>query len=616
MMRKACGEVQESDDEAIQIITGSSDNDESEEITEQVQPVIANENSVVHSNTGDRSDGMIQQNPLMSLKQAFKVMDFTELYPTMKAASGLDGTAFQPDTEKQAVLLKSVPWFHGQISRAESERLLTSQSNGTFLIRDSNTYPGDYTLSLSTSANGASLAGAAPTPEKQNLAISANGLSTGGPENQNPATPANGLFSTGLENQSPAASANCLSSESPEKQNPSALANSRSLAGAAATPKTQNPVRERGLLHNMFSSLRTAFGLPDSLPLPFLLTNHAALCPDVPDLVPWPVPTRSVLFQTEAVETMTTVLSGSKATAIHGFIPPLMCQPRPNLQHFPLGFQITNAFYHGAPERETLGDKMQKRYMVILKRSMPWNMTRVKGVLQRNPIPSGGGYYDYCSKECRDNKQAFGFAILEASSPEYLRICSNFRMDWTKGQCPDLDYVIEVFCGQTQKRWKDYKARLASKGSPTTVEQYYHGTAIKCDIFVSMSTCNQSGCSICGISREGFNKKHLGKNYPLSKNFGEGFYFALHSSKSHNYTQGSQNHRAVLICDVLPGNKYTVTTTQPHLTAPPVGYDSVHFVPNQHTRLKYPEVVLFEEASILPRYIILYTRDGIERIAK
>eukprot|EP00731_Ephydatia_muelleri_P002170 Em0001g2170a len=577
----------------------------------------------------------------MSLKQAFKVMDFTELYPTMKAASGLDGTAFQPDTEKQAVLLKSVTWFHGQISRAESERLLTSQSNGTFLIRDSNTYPGDYTLSLSTSANGASLAGAAPTPEKQNLAISANSLSTGGPENQNLATPANGLFSTGLENQSPAASANCLSSESPEKQYPSALANSRSLASAAATPKTQNPVRERGLLHNMFSSLRTYFR-PTRQPASSLPPNQS--CCSLPgctrpryydpitkslhsyctkehalehgNLVPWPVPTRSVLFQTEAAETMTTILSGSKATAIHGFSPPLMCQPRPNLQHFPLGFQITNAFYHGAPERETLGDKKQKRYMFILKRNMPWNMTRVKGVLQRKPIPSGGGYYDYCSKECRDNKQAFGFAILEASSPEYLRICSKFRMDWTKGQCPDLDYVIEVFCGQTQKRWKDYKARLASKGSPTTVEQYYHGTAIKCDIFVSMSTCNQSGCSICGISREGFNKKHLGKNFPLSKNFGEGFYFALHSSKSHNYTQGSQNHRAVLICDVLPGNKYTVTTTQPHLTAPPVGYDSVHFVPNQHTRLKYPEVVLFEEASILPRYIILYTRDGIERIAK
>ena len=117
-------------------------------------------------------------------------------------------------------------------------------------------------------------------------------------------------------------------------------------------------------------------------------------------------------------------------------------------------------------------------------------------------------YRSVCKYVSLFSEQAFGFAILEASSPEYLRICSKFRMDWTKGQCPDLDYVIEVFCGQTQKRWKDYKARLASKGSPTTVEQYYHGTAIKCDIFVSMSTCNQSGCSICGISREGFNKKH------------------------------------------------------------------------------------------------------------
>ncbi|KAL5481915.1 hypothetical protein EMCRGX_G022190 [Ephydatia muelleri] len=63
--------------------------------------------------------------------------------------SASDESKALPDKEKQAVLLKSMPWFHGQISREEAERLLTSQSNGTFLIRDSQTYPGDYTLSIS-----------------------------------------------------------------------------------------------------------------------------------------------------------------------------------------------------------------------------------------------------------------------------------------------------------------------------------------------------------------------------------------------------------------------------------------------------------------------------------
>ncbi|KRX50601.1 Tyrosine-protein kinase CSK, partial [Trichinella murrelli] len=40
------------------------------------------------------------------------------------------------------------PWFHGSISREETNRLLTHKPDGTFLIRESTNYPGDFTLCI------------------------------------------------------------------------------------------------------------------------------------------------------------------------------------------------------------------------------------------------------------------------------------------------------------------------------------------------------------------------------------------------------------------------------------------------------------------------------------
>ncbi|KHJ48620.1 SH2 domain protein [Trichuris suis] len=44
-------------------------------------------------------------------------------------------------------------WFHGSISRDETNRRLTDQPDGTFLIRESTNYPGDYTLCISFRGN-------------------------------------------------------------------------------------------------------------------------------------------------------------------------------------------------------------------------------------------------------------------------------------------------------------------------------------------------------------------------------------------------------------------------------------------------------------------------------
>jgi len=47
----------------------------------------------------------------------------------------------------QEVKLQAMPWFHGKISRMEAERLLPHR-NGSFLIRESTNYPGDFTMSV------------------------------------------------------------------------------------------------------------------------------------------------------------------------------------------------------------------------------------------------------------------------------------------------------------------------------------------------------------------------------------------------------------------------------------------------------------------------------------
>ena len=73
--------------------------------------------------------------------------------------------------------------------------------------------------------------------------------------------------------------------------------------------------------------------------------------------------------------------------------------------------------------------------------------------------------------------------------------------------------------------------------------------------------------------------------------FGHGSYLAPHSSKCHDYTRGSHTHRAMLLCDVLPGKKHVVTTDHTHLTTPPQDYDSVYGQPDPGC-LNYPEIVI------------------------
>lgn len=64
---------------------------------------------------------------------------------------------------------------------------------------------------------------------------------------------------------------------------------------------------------------------------------------------------------------------------------------------------------------------------------------------------------------------------------------------------------------------------------------------------------------------------------------------APHSSKCSAYG----NQKAMLLCQVLPGEKFPLSDRQQQLTRPPPGYDSVYGVVG--SELNYPEIVIYDQ---------------------
>ena len=163
-----------------------------------------------------------------------------------------------------------------------------------------------------------------------------------------------------------------------------------------------------------------------------------------------------------------------------------------------------------------------------------------------------------------------------------------------------------------ERKWNAYKCTI-----PTFYEDeedHYHGTKLCCNLSVTNDLCTASDCSICRISEHGFDHSRIRHNIPRFQRFGPGFYLAPRSSKSHDYTQGSHSYRALLLCSVYPGNKYILKKDDTSLNGPPCTYHSIFG--KTGGSLNYEEIVLPKADAILPKYIILYRKDGEQKIAK
>ena len=201
--------------------------------------------------------------------------------------------------------------------------------------------------------------------------------------------------------------------------------------------------------------------------------------------------------------------------------------------------------------------------------------------------------------------------ISVVGSQELTTIINKFTKKWApqKGKCPRVSFVFSITNTKLRSTWDTYKSTLPDQ----TVEEYFHGTRLECDLTNTNSLCNNEHCGICGIANIGFDRRCIQKNINFQR-FGHGFYLAPNSSKCHDYTQGKHGYRAMILFDVCPGGKHQLQKDDIKLTAPPTGCHSVYG--KAGLSLNYDELVIYNPDGALPRHIVIYQRDGEHKIAK
>ncbi|TKR94788.1 hypothetical protein L596_009030 [Steinernema carpocapsae] len=69
-------------------------------------------------------------------------------FPASTASSSTNSGLSASAAMRRASGNIQMPWFHGNITREKTEKLLRGKSDGTFLIRESTNFPGDFTLCM------------------------------------------------------------------------------------------------------------------------------------------------------------------------------------------------------------------------------------------------------------------------------------------------------------------------------------------------------------------------------------------------------------------------------------------------------------------------------------
>ena len=214
------------------------------------------------------------------------------------------------------------------------------------------------------------------------------------------------------------------------------------------------------------------------------------------------------------------------------------------------------------------------------------------------------------SKDLVDALQPFANYQLVLRGPgtdAYRFAISALENSWDKRDVYEfnhVDKVEEIVNPTLRARYTAYQAKLAA--TPPTGHD-----GNECLLFHGCSPENQD--SICAT---GFLKSKQKSSSGPWQRFGPGFYFALHSSKSHEYplkemeakAPGQLHQRQLLLCQVARGRVFKTESNIASLTGEaPTGYDSVNGQASVAGPMNYPELVVFDEAAVLPYAIVTYT---------
>ena len=159
-----------------------------------------------------------------------------------------------------------------------------------------------------------------------------------------------------------------------------------------------------------------------------------------------------------------------------------------------------------------------------------------------------------------------------------------------------LDEVKLIINPILQKRYDDYKASM-----PTDVHEQsvFHG-------------CSEE--VVDSIAEHGLKKEFWRSSAGDWQRFGPGFYFAPHSSKSHEYPldqmsaiSPGEHTRTMLLCKVVAGRTLTTKHNMDSLQgSAPSGYNSILGLASSDGPLNFDELVVFDEAAIIPYATVNY----------
>lgn len=214
------------------------------------------------------------------------------------------------------------------------------------------------------------------------------------------------------------------------------------------------------------------------------------------------------------------------------------------------------------------------------------------------------------------NKQSL-LSRLDAKKAEYQHAYKLFTSSWVKYlPVPEPSAIFAVSNSRIWELFQDYVQDLKTKDADATTDYFFHGTTLQCDLLKANASCADPNCGICGIVTRGFDKSLIGKNIPRFKRYGEAFYLAPNSSKCHDYTQGKEDigMRAQVLCLVACGTKFETMKDHTRLVKAPENCDSVYG--NSGGTLNYKEVAVYESRAIFPEFVIVYCKDGVQKIAK
>ena len=191
--------------------------------------------------------------------------------------------------------------------------------------------------------------------------------------------------------------------------------------------------------------------------------------------------------------------------------------------------------------------------------------------------------------------------MQQADDHSALDVVRKFETSWKTGpqQQPTVVAVLTITNMDVEQNWERYKKRLAEKA----VERYFFGTVLNCNLLCNKALCQAASCMICRIANGGFTPVQTGGT--TRQRFGIFFCLAQNSSTSNDYARDYQHEgvllRAQLLCDVCTGKKYTLRDSDHGQKRPPPGFDSLQIGKDNNYK-----IVVYDQAAIMPRYIILY----------